>query len=716
MKKANKDDDIKKEIDSKDNLENKEKKLKEKEKEKEKTKKENVEEEEDEEEKREKKNLEKFRINFLSFKTSLPKTTLKSLCPLCIEIPDINLSSKDDKKLYVKCKKCRYCYCCSNPKSKTLDDYISIMAKIQQDNIKCDIHKIKGIDEEGYFSCEYCQKWMCEQCINEHIQKNNQHNYYVIRKVIKNKDMHTHCPRHNLKEYSYYVLEEFMLGFHICKDCKVGPFNSETDVIRIPIEKGVCYINQLKEIIKKGVEYLDIYCQNIYNHLIKSIKNNPELLKIAKEIYDNFLIRNRRVLFYYQMAINAATPSIANYNLINNISALLLTKFEKINIPLTKIFNKDEIDKTLNFFEYNYIVGKEEKKMEDLNEFNIKEISTIKKKEKTSNKKNNIEKNKKDEDDSDDSDKNKTKYIDIIVFNQGLVCACTEDGYVDIFNIDKPSFSGKYILSQKVHEKKVVALDIIKKEKNKFITCDENNIKIWKIDIINNKLSCETTLKELSKSILQILFVLNNSNISIIDEENNFIILDSSYKKIFLIDFDYNIINGLYQIESNDENNNKLIIGGEKKIVLFNPFEKDINKIILNSINCGCFSGKSFYYMGNDKLILGKDDIYIVDIKELKLEYIINVGSAEITCFFKFNDIIICGYGDTTRCHSWTNGIACDKTTKFCGIKKNKEKYESILISNDFYEFGITNSIWIDKDKFITCFYEDNCLKIFQIK
>ena len=120
--------------------------------------------------------------------------------------------------------------------------------------------------------------------------------------------------------------------------------------------------------------------------------------------------------------------------------------------------------------------------------------------------------------------------------------------------------------------------------------------------------------------------------------------------------------------------------------------------------------------MGNDKLICGNDHIYIVDIKKYKLEYIINIGSAEITCFFRFNDIIICGYGDTTSCHSWIKGIACDKTTKFCGIKRNKEKYESILISDDFYEFGITNSIWIDKDKFITCFYEDNCLKIFQIK
>ena len=125
----------------------------------------------EEENLREKKNLEKFRINYLSFKTSLPNTKLKSLCPNCSSVPDIYLKKNSETDHYVKCLQCRYCYCCSHPRSKTLDDYISIMAKIQQNNIKCDIHKEQGIEEEGYFSCEYCQKWMCEECINKHIQE-----------------------------------------------------------------------------------------------------------------------------------------------------------------------------------------------------------------------------------------------------------------------------------------------------------------------------------------------------------------------------------------------------------------------------------------------------------------------------------------------------------------------------------------------------------------
>ena len=70
------------------------------------------------EDEEEKKNLEKFKINYLSFPSSFPNTKLKSLCPMCSEIPNINLSLNSEKGHYVKCNACRYCYCCSHPRSK----------------------------------------------------------------------------------------------------------------------------------------------------------------------------------------------------------------------------------------------------------------------------------------------------------------------------------------------------------------------------------------------------------------------------------------------------------------------------------------------------------------------------------------------------------------------------------------------------------------------
>jgi len=75
------------------------------------------------------------------------------------------------------------------------------------------------------------------------------------------------CRIHNL-EYNYYVTEDFMYGYHICDSCEVDYNDPDQDIIRIPKEKGECYFNQLKQILKDGVEYLDTYCQNIYNHLI----------------------------------------------------------------------------------------------------------------------------------------------------------------------------------------------------------------------------------------------------------------------------------------------------------------------------------------------------------------------------------------------------------------------------------------------------------------
>lgn len=667
-----------------------------------------------EEDEREKKNLEKYRIDYLSFKTSLPNTKIKSICPMCSEIPDIYLSLNSEQGHYVKCVKCRYCYCCSHPRAKTLDDYISIMVKIHQENIKCDIHKEKGIEEEGYFSCEYCQKWMCEECINKHINEIKDHRYYVIQKACSI-DIHTHCPRHN-KEYKYYATEDFMLGFHICELCNIKDDDPELDIISIPKEKGGIYLNQLKIILNKGVEYLDIYCKNLYNKLICSINNNQELLKDAKKIYDNFLIRNRRVLFYYQMVINTATPSYANYNLIKNISSLLDTKFEKIDIPTSTNLKKDEIEKIFEFFENSYIVGEDLKEMKNIKDFNIKEISNIKYDEEIKNKNNLNNNDKKD----DKNENEKISYNGIILLEDKKVCCSTENGYIHIFEINKETFEGKNILSQKAHEKNIICLDNIKNTSNRFVTLDNNYIKIWNLKISQNnyKIEIETVLKKISEHNLIYLYVLNNSNnISFIDKEHTYTILDSNYCKCF----NYQIegggyLQGLYQIESKDENNGKFIIGKSDVTFIIDIFEKNFDNTLKGYIKCGCFTGKSFYYLGNNKLIIGNDNIYIADIKNFKLENIIKIGRAEITCFLNFNDKILCGYGDTSHCHSWIGGIACDKTTKFCVLKRNNEKYESILISDEFYDFGITNSLCICQDKFISCFYDDNNLKVFKIK
>ena len=48
-------------------------------------------------------------------------------------------------------------------------------------------------------------------------------------------------------------------------------------------------------------------------------------------------------------------------------------------------------------------------------------------------------------------------------------------------------------------------------------------------------------------------------------------------------------------------------------------------------------------------------------------------------------------------------------------MQQNKEKLEYHFIEDAFNQYGITNALWIDKDKFVSCFYHDDCLKVFQI-
>jgi hypothetical protein len=547
---------------------------------------------------------------------------------------------------------------------------------------------------------------MCEECINNHIKEEKDHYYYIIRRALDNNN-NTICRRHNL-EYSYYVTEDFMYGYHICESCEVDEGDPDQDIIRIPKEKGECYFNQLKTIMKEGVEYLDIYCQKIYNNLINSIKDNQNLEKKAKEIYDNFLIRNRRVLFYFQMVINAGTPSFMNYNLINNISSSLLTKFDRINISTSEKLDNKKIDEILKFFENNYIVGTSEQNLEDIkNIIDFKEINTIKKEE---DKKDGLAL-------KENEEETKINFIDIIALDKNIIVGGSENGEIHLFEIDNSFLNGKCILSIKAHEKKMISMDKIKSIKNKFITCDQKDIKLWILIKVNNKytINCETVLKELSKSDLKYLYVLNYSNsISFLNENNKVIILNEKYQPFFNVNFRTSRLNALYQIDSKDENNLLYIIGGRDIIILYKIFG-EIKYI--GSLKCGCFSGKSFCYLGNDKLLIGgNDNIYMTNIKDLKIEYIIKLGNTECTCFLKYNNMILCGYGDTSGCSCWSMGIATDKTTKFLILKSNKEKYEEYKIEDEFYDFGITNAIWIDKDKFISCFYNDGSLKIFQIK
>lgn len=117
--------------------------------------------------------------------------------------------------------------------------------------------------------------------------------------------------------------------------------------------------------------------------------------------------------------------------------------------------------------------------MDDIKEFNIKELSKFKKEEnlskETKDKESDKEKNNEREKDKKIDEENEINYIDIIILEERIVRAFTKNGNIHIFDIDDKTFVGKNILSQKIHDKKIVAIDNFKNIKNKFITCDEKD-------------------------------------------------------------------------------------------------------------------------------------------------------------------------------------------------------------------------------------------------
>ena len=270
----------------------------------------------------------------------------------------------------------------------------------------------------------------------------------------------------------------------------------------------------------------------------------------------------------------------------------------------------------------NYIIGINYEQLENIKNLykihEFKELFSLK-----------PEPDEKKEENQKDNENNKINIIDILNLNNKIIIGAADDGIVYLFEIDNKNLKGKYILSHKAHESAIISIDKIKDTNNKFVTCDERKIKIWSITKSNNSytIKCETTLNDYSKSNFVYLYVLNYSNsISFINEENRVIILNTYLKPFFNVHFSTDSLTALYMIDSNDKNNSIFIIGGQANIILYKLLG---NIELLGSLNIDCFSNKSLFYMGNDILLVGGvNNIYIVNIKNIKLEQIIKMKSA----------------------------------------------------------------------------------------
>ena len=73
----------------------------------------------------------------------------------------------------------------------------------------------------------------------------------------------------------------------------------------------------------------------------------------------------------------------------------------------------------------------------------------------------------------------KYEYIDVIVLDKNIIIGGESNGELHIFEIDNSSIESKCIIDQKAHIKSLIYMDNIKDNNNRFVTCDEKEIKIW---------------------------------------------------------------------------------------------------------------------------------------------------------------------------------------------------------------------------------------------
>ncbi len=307
----------------------------------------------------------------------------------------------------------------------------------------------------------------------------------------------------------------------------------------------------------------------------------------------------------------------------------------------------------------------------------------------------------------------------MILLNENNICTCSKNGYINIFHLKKSSFNGEHLLSIKAHENEIITIDNIKDDSFKFVTLDNNLIKIWNYNIDKDnkvtKIQCETSLNKITESPMEFLYVLNMSNsISYFTNDDHVIILDKDYKQFFDVNFSSCNLQSLYQIDSNDKNNFVFVVGGRNVIIFWDL----VGKIhCRGSIKCECVSGNSIYYWKNNILLVGGRDILsIVNVNTLKYEQFIQLIRSDFSCFLNIKCGILCGI-DTNYSYSYYFSNTDSKLTKFVVVKNdNKGKIEYFLINDKFHDRGITKILWIDSDKFICSFHYDDILKIYQIK
>lgn len=288
-----------------------------------------------------------------------------------------------------------------------------------------------------------------------------------------------------------------------------------------------------------------------------------------------------------------------------------------------------------------------------------------------------------------------------------------KDGNIKFCNLnDKECYDPIFTSSEKFNE--INSIEKMKDGSKRLVTCDGKKIKIWDYFYKNKKIELQNQLIIIcgEEETIKTFPLNNSSNIASITENDVLKIYNNEGRKFFNLTFKNITIRDFYQIESNDENNNLLIIFSRDYML----FMKNYDIRTIKQMLIGTEKNESIFYNGKNKLFIGNDnELWIVDIKNQTFEKVFK-SFYSFKCFYPLKDRkVLCGLGDTSSCHMWSRGVPFTEITKFAIIEFCENDYKIKYFDDKISNYGIINMVKINENKFLSAFTYGYDVKIFII-
>jgi hypothetical protein len=424
----------------------------------------------------------------------------------------------------------------------------------------------------------------------------------VIFQINKNQNLnkivHPSNADLSINELSFYSKEEEVVFFPFSSFCIENisePVIEERNPTKKEAEK-----NNSSAPIKTEVIYIYLEYLGKYEHVVKEELKTTEIKDIISNIKEDK---------FYNDVVNARNPvdeDVASE--ATNISSIDLNDLDLVS----SLENIMEFNKTIIFNDVN-----EEIQENEISEHKYSNILVLNENCFCYSKKNEILVNKNDQTlimtIKDDVEPDRINYL--LKNKNGKILACCFNHTIKVIKID--FINNSYFIEQRLKEHNLMITKLIELNDNRICSCSyDGTIKLWRLNEINlydKEKNLFTKEKTIFYSILEInnhfAVVLKDSNKNIwiyIIQENR---LKTSENNIMIKN--NNIITNRDNLLKVDDNEGKFLVGGNKKIYLYNIKGENIKEININIDVCTSLKLK------NGEYIFGGEKGQIVGLQQL---------------------------------------------------------------------------------------------------